>query len=206
MLTDLPDRDLIERAQAGDLEARNTLVMRHKGFIFSQVQKAVGAGREKAEYFSIGVEKFIHAIHKFNLSSRNNRLTTYSGIGIQRACWKAVTSDGLIYLPPKVPLKQNMDEQRARARRPVSIDQRDDDGRLVVELSSRDETHEHQEQLAELRECMADMDARHRKVLEMRMVGQSLAQVAKALGGISRESVRQIEGRALQVLREAMAA
>ena len=62
---------------------------------------------------------------------------------------------------------------------------------------------EYNEEVALLREALAELDPRYRDVVESRMNGDGLREIAERLG-VSKERVRQIEKRALGQIRERM--
>lgn len=66
-LSDSEVRDLIERSQSGDSEARDELVHRNTRLVWSVVQRFLNRGYEADDLFQIGCIGLLKAIDKFNL-------------------------------------------------------------------------------------------------------------------------------------------
>ncbi|NEU30853.1 RNA polymerase sporulation sigma factor SigF [bacterium LRH843] len=75
--TDLEVKQLIERSQAGDQEARDLIVNRNTRLVWSVVQRFMNRGYEADDLFQIGCIGLIKSVDKFDLSY-DVRFSTYA--------------------------------------------------------------------------------------------------------------------------------
>lgn len=84
-LTQEEEYELIKKAQHGDEDARNELIERNEGFLWSQAKTyAKNHGGEGEDYFGQATLSYIRCIEKFEVD-RGLRLSTYAGVAIQNA-------------------------------------------------------------------------------------------------------------------------
>ena len=69
-------RRLLERAQAGDADAREALITGNLRLVLSVVQKFTGRGESMDDLFQVGVISLIKAVDCFDLS-QNVQFSTY---------------------------------------------------------------------------------------------------------------------------------
>ncbi|MBQ8280797.1 MAG: SigB/SigF/SigG family RNA polymerase sigma factor [Lachnospiraceae bacterium] len=86
---------LLERSQNGDSEARDELVLKNAGLVWSIVKRFMGRGCEAEDLFQIGNIGLIKAIDKFDLSL-GLQFSTYAVPLIQGEIKRFLRDDGLI--------------------------------------------------------------------------------------------------------------
>ena len=88
-------RNLIAQAQTGDAEARETLVKRNVGLVWSIVRRFSGRGYEVEDLFQIGSIGLIKCIDKFNLDYEV-KFSTYAVPMILGEIRRFLRDDGMI--------------------------------------------------------------------------------------------------------------
>ena len=73
-------REQLQRAQAGDKEARNYLVQENIGLVKHIVSRYTARGVEKEDLFQIGMIGLLKAIDYFDLSYKRQ---------VENSCWKS---------------------------------------------------------------------------------------------------------------------
>ena len=77
--TPIPNREqelkLIAKAQAGDIDARNTLVMAHQRFVYQVAYRMAGGHQVAEDYFMEGIDGLCEAIARYNLKSPHKLIT-----------------------------------------------------------------------------------------------------------------------------------
>lgn len=96
MTSDL--RVLIEKAQAGDINARNQIVTDHIGFIRHVVGRMGIDGHQRDDAVQVGVFAVIRAIAKFDFS-QGTEFTTYAGVWIRGMVSRWVREDAIMHWP-----------------------------------------------------------------------------------------------------------
>lgn len=91
------DYPLIRRAQAGDVAARNALIEKHMGFLYSMILRHIPNADPK-EYIGACVIKFQYAIGLFDCE-RGNSLLTYAHRAIMEALMQEIRTDRMIQVP-----------------------------------------------------------------------------------------------------------
>lgn len=86
---------LLKRAQEGDTQARDELVLKNAGLVWSIVKRFMGRGCEAEDLFQIGNIGLIKAIDKFDLSL-GLQFSTYAVPLIQGEIKRFLRDDGLI--------------------------------------------------------------------------------------------------------------
>ena len=86
---------LIERSQAGDKEARETLIEENLGLVRHIVKRFVGRGYDAEDLFQIGCIGLMKAIDKFDLHFEV-RFSTYAVPMIQGEIKRFLRDDGMI--------------------------------------------------------------------------------------------------------------
>lgn len=202
MVAPVPDSELIRRAQAGDISARDALLDRHERFIWLMVRRALGPGVRQVyaeEYFSIGVMVMIRAIAAFD-PARATSILTYAGIGIVRDVQQALNRAPVLSRPANRPRDAASRElwKRAASRASLIPDWQE---HSIESNESMDA--EHADALASLRTAMRRLPEHVRHVLSERAVGRTMVQIGRELG-VCRERVRQIELQGIETLRAYM--
>ena len=78
------ERELLERSEKGDIEARNTLVEHNLRLVAHIVKKYYTPGSDQDDMISIGTIGLIKAVSTFN-SNKGIRLATYAARCIENA-------------------------------------------------------------------------------------------------------------------------
>ncbi len=201
MASKTPDLELILAAQAGDIPARNVLLLRHERFVWMMVREALGSGRQRQaeDYFSSGIEGLIRAIERFD-PQKAGSLLTYASITIKSFVWRELITDTAVTRTsnrPTNPHDRDLWEQAGRV--------------CAFAPGVGDRAQHHHVDAAMAQEDMAALVNRHvatlspieRSVLHLLYhVGMPREQAGKELGGLTRARVEQIEAGALRRMRE----
>lgn len=91
----------IQKAQCGDKEERDTLVIANIGLIYMVLKRFTGRGYEKEDLFQIGVIGLLKAIDKFDLS-RDLSFSTYAVPMIMGEIQRFLRDDGMIHISRKM--------------------------------------------------------------------------------------------------------
>ena len=95
MLTNEEVRELIDRSQQGDVEARDLLVEKNMRLVWSVVQRFLNRGYDPEDLFQIGSIGLIKSIDKFDLSY-DVRFSTYAVPMIIGEIQRFIRDDGTI--------------------------------------------------------------------------------------------------------------
>jgi len=201
MPSQTPDLQLILAAQAGDISARNQLLLRHERFVWMMVREALGSRRQRLaeDYFSSGIEGLIRAIERFD-PAKAGSLLTYASITIKSFVWRELITDTGVTRTSNKPTN------------PQDRDRWEQAGRTCAFAPGvGDRAHHDHVDAGMAQEDMAAMVNRHvatlspieRSVLHLLYhVGMPRDQAGKELGGLTRARVEQIEAGALRRMRE----
>lgn len=196
----LTDYELIALAQGGSVEARNTLIERHLGFIYARTM-AYCHNRDAEEFIADATLGFIRAIEKFE-PHRGLKLLTYADHWIRQKVYKGYAEVvQMVHIPDylressrKINESCKTDAQRARSW--FSLDR--DKGPA---LAARRRSVRHEEApFTDIRALAQSLPPRHFHVIKMRLNGKMLREIG-ALTGITRQRVLQIEQEAVQIMR-----
>ena len=86
---------LIERSHHGDKEAREILVQKNTGLVWSIVRRYMGRGTDSEDLFQIGIMGLIKAIDKFDLSYQV-KFSTYAVPMIAGEIRRFLRDDGIV--------------------------------------------------------------------------------------------------------------
>lgn len=209
-------RELIAKAQAGDIEARNKVVMHNMPMVINMANKRATSAAPLEDLAQVGAMGLIRAIAKFELD-RGLQFSTYATFWVKQFIASYLQGHShTIYLPRHIynaKYKTNPDviAAVAAARRVASIDDphEDQQGRtLSVKDIVRDARNDYQamidaedmdHRVSVLMAAMDKLPERSRAVLKRRAEGELLKDVATVIG-VTRERVRQIEVRSFREL------
>lgn len=189
------ERELLERSEKGDIEARNTLVEHNLRLVAHIVKKYYTPGSDQDDMISIGTIGLIKAVSTFN-SNKGIRLATYAA--------RCIENEILMYFR-----NQKKTAQDVFISDPIDTDK---DGNaltlidVIADESDIAEEIDKKIKLEKLRVIMSGcLDEREKSIIEMRYgIGgkEELTQrdIAKRLN-ISRSYVSRIEKAALEKLR-----
>ena len=199
-LTPEEERDCLERAAQGDLEARNTLIEHNLRLVAHVMKKyyAVSA-RDQEDLLSIGTIGLIKAINTYK-PDRGTRLATYTA--------RCIENEILMYFRS---LKRTAGE--VSLSEPIETDRDGGSLALMDVLSCEEDLAERMDarddRVRVYRSIRAALDERERRIIAMRygILGVPEAMTQREVAarcGISRSYVSRIEKRALAKLRSAM--
>ena len=192
------ERDCLERAAAGDLNARNTLIERNLRLVAHIMKKYYAAESDQEDLISIGTIGLIKGVSTFK-PDKNVRLATYAS--------RCIENEILMYfrsqrkLAGEVSLSDSLDGEGEG--NPLSlIDTISVDDTMLDDLDLR-------ESCEKVRECVERvLNEREQEIIRLRyglddrhpLTQREIA----ARCGISRSYVSRIEKRALEKLRAAL--
>lgn len=204
----------IRAAQAGDIEARNRVVVENIGIVRRAIERVIFHKPQLCvdDFLAIGVEAMIRCIELFD-TERGLRFSTLTTLSIsQRVRREMNTRMTAIKIPSAVFYPRNVHDplkagKRRVAQRIGSIDAPcRDTGRPRVLIARNRPIHAdalHAEEIASLRLAIAALPEREHEVIKSRMNGETLQAIGKRIG-ITRERVRQIETQALRKIADVM--
>ncbi len=194
------DIELISRAQAGDIEARNALILRHERFVWMMVREALGQRRRHLadEHFASGLDGLMRAIRSFD-PAKAGSLLTYAGVSIKRAVWSGISTDTPVTRTKNKPTgaadKALWDRASSAGEIPFGTGGCD-------RTPPVDQTVDQADKVALLSKYVAGLSTLEQAVLHLLYnVGMPLEQVGKEIGGLSRARVQQIEASAIRRMR-----
>ena len=192
------ERQYLERAAAGDLEARNILIERNLRLVAHIMKKYYAQAADQEDLLSIGTIGLIKGIESFD-SSKGARLATYAA--------RCVENEILMYF-----------RSQKKSAGDISLSDTIETGKDGTALSVQDvvaseedlfEDLARKEDARKLRLAIAErLTEREREVIRLRYgledaAPQRQQDVARRLG-ISRSYVSRIEKKALEKLRQAL--
>jgi len=193
-LSDEEESFYLQRVQAGDMNARNTLIEHNLRLVAHIGKKFDSVGDDKDDIISIGTIGLIKAINTFD-SSKGTKLATYAA--------RCIENEILMHLRAT---KKNKGEVSLYD--PIGVDKEGNEITLVDVLGTDPElvpdmvqnNVEFQQMLGRIKY----LSKREKKVVEMRFgllngIRKTQREIAKMLG-ISRSYVSRIEKRALEKL------
>ena len=87
--------ELIEKSQAGDMQARETLVSENTGLIWAVVRRFTGRGTEAEDLYQLGCVGFLKAVDGFDLSF-GTQFSTYAVPKISGEIRRFLRDDGAV--------------------------------------------------------------------------------------------------------------
>ena len=222
--------DLIVRAQAGDEEAQERLVVCNAPLVRSIVRKFAGRGAEYEDLYQIGCLGLVKAIRNFD-TGYNVRFSTYAVPMIAGEIKRFLRDDGMIKVSRslkelaakatavqaellaktgKEPGINQVAEAIAMAleavRPHISIYEpafgEDSDPQVIDRVSAGTDGEEQALNRVLLKELLGVLDARERRIIMLRYFSDKTQSEIAALLGVSQVQVSRLESRILQKLRE----
>jgi RNA polymerase sigma factor (sigma-70 family) len=193
---------LIIAAQAGDITARNDLVMLHKGWCHKQANywSHQLRGHEFDDLLHFAVLGLMRSVDRFDVSNGFTFLT-YAAKAIQTEIkLRAFTTNSVVYIPVKI-LGTDI-EQRARKARSISSGLEKDRFDISDGTRGRDaaDSLDASEAITRLRAAIETLDPRVRSVIRWRLEERTQNDIGIALG-VSKQRVKQLELLAIKQLR-----
>jgi RNA polymerase primary sigma factor len=232
--TEDEERLLVERAAQGDVQAQEELFRRNRRLVLAwaaRYARRTGTSVPLEDLVQAGCIGLWKAVQRYD-PCRHTRFSTYASFWIRQAIQRThQEQDGAIRLPAHIHDLLRHDAQGLPVRNPALVEhvrrvsqpplsllsppEREDadgDSEPREGLIGRDDDADRLEALNRretLRELLAMLPLREEKILRL-LFGfddgreRTLAEVGQALG-LSRERVRQLRERALEMLRELLA-
>lgn len=204
--------ELFKRFRAGDMKARDVLVesqlpwvkrLAYRWYLYLKDKK--GARHSFDEVHSLALEGLLGALRRFN-PKRGNRLTTVVAWGVRYSVLQA-ENVGAVRVPPNAAAisARNKDRYYA-ALKCKDFTSIDEDQQSCVDKALEVTDGVEQKELCEaLQRAIQALKPRHRQVLECRFwEKKTLRETGKELG-VTHERVRQLQKRALDLLRAELA-
>ena len=197
-LTAKQERDCLERAAAGDLAARNTLIEHNLRLVAHVVKKYYTQSADQEDLISIGTIGLIKAISTFD-HTKGARLATYAA--------RCIENEILMYFRTQRKLQGEVSLSD-----PIETDREGNALELIDIVGTEDtllEDLHQQESARKLRRLVGEaLTTREAEIIRLRYglggtVPLTQREIASAFG-ISRSYVSRIEKRALGKLREGM--
>ena len=224
------DRELIEKAQAGDRSAMEQMTIRHDALVKFVVRRFTGRGAEADDLYQLGRLGLVKAIRNFD-TRYDVRFSTYAVPLIMGEIRRFLRDDGQIHVSRSI--RQNaqriqalcqecgeetppVSEIAARlglteedvllameaSQRPRSLNEPlGEDGLVLADVLGQDETERTLERI-ELRRLIERLQPREREVIVRRYFrDETQAVIARDLG-MTQVQVSRLESRILRQMRE----
>ncbi|WP_231133096.1 RNA polymerase sporulation sigma factor SigK [Capillibacterium thermochitinicola] len=191
-LSEGEEQDLIMRMEAGDVEAKNTLIERNLRLVAHIVKKFDNTGEDNDDLISIGTIGLIKGINTYK-RKYNTRLATYAA--------RCIENEILMHLRSTKKMKNNIFLQD-----PIGADKEGNELTLLDILDTGSdlvpELVESKMEEETLRKKLGVLSKREQKVIELRYglrdgLSKTQREIAKVLG-ISRSYVSRIEKKSLK--------
>ncbi len=225
------DRELIEKAQAGDRSAMEQMTIRHDALVKFVVRRFTGRGAEADDLYQLGRLGLVKAIRNFD-TRYDVRFSTYAVPLIMGEIRRFLRDDGQIHVsrsirqnaqriqalcqecgeetPPVSEIAERLgltDEDVLLAmeasQRPRSLNEPlGEDGLTLADVLGQDETERTLERI-ELRRLIERLQPKEREVIVRRYFrDETQAAIARDLG-MTQVQVSRLESRILRQMREA---
>ena len=225
------DRELIEKAQAGDRSAMEQMTIRHDALVKFVVRRFTGRGAEADDLYQLGRMGLVKAIRNFD-TRYDVRFSTYAVPLIMGEIRRFLRDDGQIHVsrsirqnaqriqalcqecgeetPPvsEIAAKLGLTEEDVllameASQRPRSLNEPlGEDGLVLADVLGHDETEKTLERI-ELRRLIERLQPREREVIVRRYFrDETQAAIARDLG-MTQVQVSRLESRILRQMREA---
>lgn len=225
------DRELIEKAQAGDQSAMEQMTIRHDALVKFVVRRFTGRGAEADDLYQLGRMGLVKAIRNFD-TRYDVRFSTYAVPLIMGEIRRFLRDDGQIHVsrsirqnaqrihalcqecgeetPPvsEIAAKLGLTEEDVllameASQRPRSLNEPlGEDGLVLADVLGHDETEKTLERI-ELRRLIERLQPREREVIVRRYFrDETQAAIARDLG-MTQVQISRLESRILRQMREA---
>lgn len=200
------ERELLELAKNGDIDARNQIITAHLRFVFEIAKKYRDQGVDMADLISEGNNGIIKAIDKFDME-KNVRFFTYAVWWIRQHMMAAINT----YIEEKhyeISYDDNTlcDNKSTMHTESDDITEFDDSYSLKFDKADNDSNDENDQKYFVVQKLLAKLDDREKSVimkyygLENDDEGHDIKEISQELH-LSTERVRQIRIEALNTLR-----
>lgn len=206
-LTAEEERELVIKAHAGDINARNAVISNIDQYIWKFAKKLAKGNPEKAEtYHAEAVTVLCNKFHKYDVSF-GVKFITWATAWIYQAIqrYRIYHEHGGIRLPPHYAWQEGGDPHVQQARRICSTEAEVQTKGKSLKLSSIIPDYRHSspdsdalraDRIALVREVLRTLQPRYAEILMLR-TSMRLDEIGKKLG-VTRERVRQLETKAMK--------
>ena len=205
-LTAEEEKELVIKAHAGDIAARNAVISNIDPFIWKMASKLAKGDPEKAEiYHAEAVTVLCKKFHNYDVSF-GCKFITWASAWIYQSIkrYRIDNEHGGIRLPPHYAWQEGGDPHVQQARRICSTEAEVQTKGKSLKLSSIIPDYRHSspdsdalraDRIALVREVLQKLQPRYAEILMLR-TSMHLEEVGKKLG-VTRERIRQLEAKAM---------
>lgn len=205
-LTAEEEKELVIKAHAGDIAARNAVISNIDPFIWKMASKLAKGDPEKAEiYHAEAVTVLCNKFHKYDVSF-GVKFITWASAWIYKAIqqYRIYHEHGGIRLPPYYAWQEGGDPHVQQARRICSTEAEVQTKGKSLRLSSIIPDYRHSspdsdvlraDRIQLVKEVLQKIQPRYAEILMLR-TSMYLEEVGKKLG-VTRERIRQLEAKAM---------
>lgn len=205
-LTAEEEKELVIKAHAGDIAARNAVISNIDPFIWKMASKLAKGDPEKAEiYHAEAIATLCKKFHKFDVSFEC-RFSTWATAWIYQSIqrYRIYHEHGGITIPPHRAWQESSDPHVQQARRIRSADEEVEHKGKPCRISSIIPDHRHPapdsnalraDRIQLVKEVLRTLQPRYAEILMLR-TSMCLEEVGKELG-VTRERIRQLETKAM---------
>lgn len=185
--------ELIARAQAGDIQAKEQLITENAGLIWAVARRFQGRGTELEDLYQLGCLGFLKAAEGFD-PGFGTQFSTYAVPKIAGEIRRFLRDDGAVKVSRGLK-EQSASIKAARSRLTATLDREP----TLSELSA--ETGLSPEEIA-LRQAVRALPERERQIIALRYFHGLTQQRTAGILGISQVQVSRVERKALGLLKE----
>lgn len=197
------ERQLIQRAQAGEQDAIDALVAQHDRKLWHIARHTRARGETADDLHQHAVVFFLLSVQKYNLrDKRQVRLSTWTYSYVQRRVRNVAWRSGIVHLPPNAKAT-DLDAMNRALNGPSGIVPENEQRVASAMARSKQRSHAYPADF-ELREhrrifywAVKQLPERMQGIIEKRLAGETLEHVARYYC-ITRERVRQLQEKAEQ--------
>lgn len=191
MISQKEEVELIGRANAGDVAARELLFFQFERMLWGFASKVQCAWLEKEDLFQIACLEFLTSLDKFN-PDFCCRLSTFLYAHIPKKLWNAAAESGIVRTPSTA-IRRKSSKERAMAANSVTD--------FYCDLATNEREQDFLE-TEKLKREISKLTSKMRFVIAKRMDGVGCPEIAKEMK-VTRQAVDAIEKRAFAKIREA---
>lgn len=188
------ERDLIVRALAGDVPARNTLIQSIWPFIYKTAIKYSRRYNSPAEDLAqIGALQVIKTFHKFD-PSRGVRFISYFGVAVERVIQREASLDGLIRLPSgcRKTSKRSAFAEKVIDKNIISLAKFDRDADCLVGCcETPEDIVARRQNLEKMKSAIRELPKQQMRALSLECEGRSNYEIQRIIG-VTRQRVKQL--------------
>lgn len=190
------DKRLFRKAQKGDTEARNALVMRNTGLVYQVVNRLHVGERMEDDAIQMGMMALMRAVELFDVNY-GTRFSTYACNSIRRRVLDWVwENQGVITVPKHSSCNESKMQYVVATRHPFRLQHKQ--GGNTIDLVDHRGEYEPVADCEKLKR-LETLPERTAFIIRERIAGRTFQEVSKQVG-LTRERVRQIQNDGLRKL------